>query len=213
MNEEYTFISKIIGVLRKPDITFNHINEDDLLQASIIILISMVLSSWAGIVYRLKIPTSLIFQGPIFVQMNPDMLRQNMIILSVVRGILSILLSWVIPTAIIHLISKTISGTGSLRRFFVMMGFSFSPMLIQNLLRLIDSYTISPLQAGFLLTVNPEIGIAGIILPLLKVYTIFRIASISINSYAISTNYQIDRTKALIIGFSSYLVFLIPSLL
>ncbi|MFP3951109.1 MAG: Yip1 family protein [Candidatus Bathyarchaeia archaeon] len=212
MNKEYTIQSKIFGIFKQPEETFKNISEKDLRYASLIILVSILLSSWAGVVYRSKIPTGVLFQRPLLAQMDQDLIRQNMIILGAVRETLSTLLAWILPTLIIHLITQAFDGSGSLKRFFTMIGFSYIPMIIQNFLRVIDAYTISPLQAGYLITVNPGSGIAGIISQFLNIYTIFRVASISISSHAISVNYQLDRTRSLGMAFISYMIFLLPAL-
>jgi len=185
-----SFREKIFGVLRSPSTGFPQIEEDDLRKGILIIFIIGLLSSWAGVIY-LRARTTMPFLA--------------------IGGIVGAFTRWLIPSALVLISAKILIGDGSTRRLLAMTAFASLPQLAQQLLRVVDAYTISNVDLTALrATLFPSTGLVframnqGV-----KVFNVFGLLTLALTVYAVSVNYGSQKRRALtgsILAYRSYIL-------
>ena len=164
------FISEIIGSLFAPRATFKSIMEKPhLMKATALIIVIGVVAALASFNYSGTVP------------------------------FLSVVGTWLINSALIHGFSSRLGGTGTLRSMLSLAGYASTPLLIQHLLRLIDSFIASP---EALLQFTTTFQILSSTLPnalvnaALNVFNIFSIWSILLHVIATRENYNMPTGKS-----------------
>ncbi len=185
-----SFREKIFGVLRSPSTGFPQIEEDDLCKGILIIFIIGLLSSWAGVIY-LRARTTMPFLA--------------------IGGIVGAFTRWLIPSALVLISAKILIGDGSTRRLLAMTAFASLPQLAQQLLRVVDAYTISNVDLTALrATLFPSTGLVframnqGV-----KVFNVFGLLTLALTVYAVSANYRSPKRRALTVSVLAYLAYIL----
>jgi hypothetical protein len=185
-----SFREKIFGVLRSPSTGFPQIEEDDLRKGILIIFIIGLLSSWAGIIY-LRTRTMMPFLA--------------------IGGIVGAFTRWLIPSVLVLITAKILIGDGNTRRMLAMTAFASLPQLAQQLLRVVDAYTISTVDLTALRAAAfPSTGLIfkamnqGV-----KVFNLFGLLTLALTVYAVSANYGSPKRRALTVSVSAYLAYIL----
>ena len=224
-----SFREQIFGVLRSPSISFPQVEEADLRKGIIIIFIIGLLSSWAGVVYLSKTEfdlSSMVQNGPSGMgrgggffsggsqstpDIDPDVLRRTMTPFLAIGGIVGAFTRWLIPSVLVLITAKILIGDGSTKRMLAMTAFASLPHVAQQLLRVVDAYTISSVDLTALRTaLFPS---TGLILRALnqgvKVFNVFGLLTLALTVYAVSANYGSPNRRALTVSVSAYLAYVL----
>jgi len=137
-------ISNPLRCLIKPLDTLSRVDERDLWIGLLVVLIIAFLASTARYNYAMKLPIEI----PEFLQrpgsrVNPEAFKRNIAYFQAFGEGAATILDWLLTSILIHLYIRVLGGRGSLRGLMAKAGFASTPLLIQQLLRLIDSYTIT----------------------------------------------------------------------
>jgi len=192
-NKKSGFIRNIIGCLVSPRSSFRSILEKpSLMKATALILVIAIVAAWASLNYTSKLPSLdglLPTQG---IPVNPEQLRPALIIMSGVTALTSIFGAWLASSALVHGFSRALRGKGTFKSMLTLAGYASIPLLIQHVLRLADSFTISQealeLATSLQLSVIAEAAVG--------IFTIFGIWSMILLIIAARENYKISTTKS-----------------
>ncbi|MCW4036722.1 MAG: YIP1 family protein [Candidatus Bathyarchaeota archaeon] len=223
------FAEKLVGVLTSPRETFRTIEEGDLKKGLTIVLLAAILSAWAGMTYtskmefniyvllqteqgRTSMPGGFSHPGTIETQeFDPEALRSRMLPFIALGGGIGALTRWLVPSLLVLVAARLLVGGGSSKRMLAMTGFAYAPMLAQQLLRVIDSSTITASKVATL-SATSMLGaglIPRIINQVLSVFTVFGIAVAILTVFAVSANFETstkDAAKATILGYLLYVL-------
>lgn len=213
MSEERKgFTAKIIGVIKSPREAFSYIEEGDLWRGILLILVLAVLSSWAGMIYATKMEFDLaqlkVMVGP-QVTIEREALKARMLPFIAIGNGIGVIIRWLIPTILIVLMAKMLVGGGNSKRMFAMTEFASIPLIVQQVLRLLDAYMISAKE----ITVLTASRISTTTLPMrilnqaLNIFNIFGILTLVLTIFAVSTNYETRTRKAGTVAISAYIVY------
>ncbi len=130
--------------LIKPMDTLSKVDERDLWIGFIIVLIIASLASTARYNYAMKLPIEI----PEFLQrpgsrVNPEAFKRNIAYFQAFGEGATVFFNWILTSILVHLFTKPLGGRGSLKGMLAKAGFALTPLTIQQILRLIDAYTIS----------------------------------------------------------------------
>jgi len=130
--------------LIKPLDTLSKVDERDLWIGLVVVLVIAFLASTARYNYAMKLPIEI----PEFLQrpgsrVNPEAFKRNIAYFQAFGEGAATILNWLLTSILIHLYTRALGGRGSLKGLMAKAGFASTPLLIQQLLRLIDSYTIT----------------------------------------------------------------------
>ncbi len=216
-------LKRIFSCLVSPRKTFRSILEKPrLLNASILMLIIALIAASANYIYVSKLPLTFIIaekilQGRVPITLiNPEQLRQAMVIMNVILGFTVIFGRWIIGAIIIHIFSKTQKTEGSFTNMLTLAAYSSTPLLLQHILRLIDSFVItedevklimSPLQVSSQPFLNATANAA------LDTFNIFTLWSMILLVVAASENYKTSTIKSTIIVVAAYIAIMFLSLI
>jgi len=217
------FASKLVGVFTSPRKAFESIAEGDLRKGAALVLLVAIISAWAGIIYASKIDLSSLGLGPrITVRVfgssfqgatgiDQETIRSGLIVSMAIRNGLQAFTRWLVPSLLILMIAKIYMGEGSTKRILAMTGFAQGPILAQQLLRVMDAYTIaSPQLTSVIASRALGAGLAWTILnQALDVFTVFGIATVELTAFAVSVNYGAESNRAAIVAISSYLIYIL----
>ena len=223
-----SFREQISGVLRSPSVGFPQIEEEDLRRGVLIIFIIGILSSSAGVLYLSKTefdlsslvqgsPSGMGRAGRFFgsgsstPDIDPDVLRSTMIPFIAIGGIVGAFTRWLIPGVLVLITAKILIGDGGTKRMLAMTAFASLPQLAQQLLRIVDAFTISSvdltaLRAAPFPSTSLVLRVAnhGI-----KVFNVFGLLTLALTVYAVSANYRSPRRRALTVSVLSYLAYVL----
>lgn len=195
------FIETVTGVLRRPTVTFPYIQEGDLMKGAVIVVVAAVLAGVSTMTYMNKIPLEVILAQVQNVSVDVSSLQGTMGMFSAIGVIIAVLAGWALSTLLFHALSNLLGGKGDMKRFFAMTGFASTPLLLKQVIRMIDAFTISQDAAvGFFLA-NREIG--NKLLTWLmgaNLLNIFGLATLYLTINAINANYGLGKGKALVIA-------------
>lgn len=211
MNEresrKLSFIRDIMGCLTSPRSSFKSILEKpSLMKATALILVIAIVAAWASFNYTGKLPPSyFVDQRPGGI-VNPEQLRQASIIVGAMTALVGVFGMWLISSALIHGFSRTVRGKGSFRNMLTLAGYASAPLLIQQVLRLADSFMVSQEQVLQLVT-----GLQISVYPLLNtiantamnIFTIFRLWSIALLVVAVRENYKMSTARSIVVAVTS----------
>jgi hypothetical protein len=219
------FIGKIMGLATSPRDIFTDIEELDLRGGITIILIIGVLAGWAGMTYFSKTELQIPDMGPgsgggspMFGPgpqgssgFDPAALRSRLAPFIAIGGMLGSVTRWLVPSILVLFVANLRLGQGSSRRILAMTGFASAPRIIQQLLRVIDSYTISAADlASLTVTRATSSGLIGrLVNQAFTVFNLFGIITIILTAVAVSVNYDAAPRKAAIVTVLAYVVYMV----
>lgn len=222
------FLGTIIGMATSPRSVLAGIEEIDLKRGIAVVLIIAVLSGWAGMTYFSK--TELQFPGmgsgsggpgggsPMFspgaqnsASLDPAALRSRLAPFIAIGGILGAVTRWLIPSILVLLVANIWAGKGSSKRMLAMTGFASAPRIIQQLLRVVDAYTISAADiASLTATRAAASGLLGkLVNQAFTVFNLFGVLTIVLTAVAVSVNYEATPRKAAYVTVLAYVVYTI----
>ena len=219
------FLGKIIGLVASPRGVFTKIEELDLRGGIIIILLIGVLAGWAGMTYfsktELQIPNMGPGSGggppgfgpgpPGSSGVDPAVLRNRLAPFIAIGGVLGSVTRWLVPSILVLFVANIRLGKGSSKRMLAMTGFAAAPQIIQQLLRGIDSYTISAADIASLTASRAAAsGLLGKLLnQAFSVFNLFGVITIILTAVAVSVNYEAAPRKAAIVTVMAYIMYAI----
>ncbi|MCD6479234.1 YIP1 family protein [Candidatus Bathyarchaeota archaeon] len=189
--------------------TLSKVDERDLWIGLVVVLLIAFLASTARYNYAMKLPIEI----PEFLQrpgsrVNPETFKRNIAYFQAFSEGATTILNWLLTSILIHLYTRALGGRGSLRRLMAKAGFASTPLLIQQLLRLIDSYTITGENLleliASLQSWTPRI---------LTHISLFQIWLLILLIIAASTNYRTSKRRAAASTLLAYLTLLLIPLL
>jgi len=207
-NGRLSFIRDLVRCLFSPQGSFRSILEKpSLMKATALILVIAVVAAWASFNYTGKLPLSyFIDQRPGGI-VNPEQLRQASIIAGAMMALIGVFGTWLISSALIHGFSSRLGGKGTFRSMLTLAGFASTPLLIQQVLRLADSFMVSEeaLQLATSLQM-PAIAEAAV-----GIFTIFGIWSMILLIIATRENYKMSTAKSTAATILSFIVLIFIS--
>ncbi|KON31470.1 hypothetical protein AC482_00685 [miscellaneous Crenarchaeota group-15 archaeon DG-45] len=211
------FLSKVWGSLTSPRGTMESIRGEDLRKGAILILALAAISAWAGYVYASKLPFALpaASQYSGFGQVpSPAAVRRSLMTIFAFRDGVGAVVIWLVPSLLLHLL-MSLRGGGSLSRMLALRGFASTPLLLQQVLRLVDAYIVSE-EALLRVTVAQAAG-QGMAFQLLRgasfVLNIFGLWAFVLTLMAASVNYKASAAKAAVATAAAYLAFVLLRLI
>jgi len=222
MSETKTkFLNQILDCSRSPRRGFESIKSEDLKKGMVIILLIAAISAYAGYNYTSKTTFQLPFlSDPRASQqmptqaINSDALRTNLIIFSTLGNFITVFTGWLLTGVVLHVLARLMTGEGGLKRLLAQMGFASTPLVLQQLLRLIDAYMISP---EALMDVRASLALGGSLAMrfmsrAMTTFTIFGIWTFILTVMAVSVNYQGSKRKSAIATIVTYVVVIVVRL-
>jgi hypothetical protein len=219
------FLGTIIGMATSPRSVLAGIEEIDLKRGITVVLIIAVLSGWAGMTYFTKTELQIPDMGsgssggsPMFNPgaqdlggLDPEALRSRLAPFIAIGGVLGAVIRWLIPSILVLLAANIWVGKGSSKRMLAMTGFASAPRIIQQLLRVIDAYTISAADiASLTATLAAASGLLGkLVSQAFTIFNLFGILTIVLTAVAVSVNYEATPRKAAFVTVLAYIVYMI----
>ena len=212
------FPKQIWTCLKSPRKGFESIREEDLWKGAVLILLVASFSALAGFNYASKSPLQLpvgltpgnrqVFPRQAF---DTEAFRKSFVILSTVGNGLKVITGWLITAVILHIFARFLAGKGSLKRLMALTGFASIPLVLQQILRLIDSLTIS---RDTLININVARALGRtlamrLLTGVLTIFTVFGIWVFALTILAVSFNYESSRRRAATVTLLAYLVFVV----
>jgi len=159
-----SFIEKLVGVVTVPREAFERIEEGDLRRGILLILVISLLSAWAGATYfsKTEIDLSTLSSragpgGQSFFDrggstQTPDLetIRAQLTPMVAVVNALAAFTRWLTPSILLVIIAKILAGEGGAKRLLAMTAFASLPLLLQQVLRVIDSMFITSAELKLL---------------------------------------------------------------
>ena len=219
MSEERRgFLSQVWGCVASPRKALESIRGEDIWKGVVLVLILTAVSALAGYNYASKLPVKIPEGfgpheqfGPPRQFADPEAVRRNIMTFSAMGDGLRAISGWLIPAVLLHLFASLLAGKGSLRRTLALTGFASIPLIFQQILRLIDAYTISK-EAFLSIIAAPTLG-PTLTLRLIdeasSVFTAFGLWTFALTVVAISINYKASTARAAAAASSSYLAFIL----
>lgn len=203
-NRRFDFILGIMKCIVSPQSLFKSVLEKpNLTKATSLILVIAVVAAWASFNYMSKLPlTSLLQQegGGMFPEQG------QLMIASVVMTLIGVFGTWFTSSALIHGFAKVLKGNGAFNNILILAGYASMPLLIQQLLRLVDSFVVSPEGAlqivGFLVSAGPLLN--PIASAAAHILTIFRLWSIVLLVIAVRENYKVSMARSTVVTILSF---------
>lgn len=222
------FLGKIIGMATSPRNVFSGIEEIDLKGGIAVVLIIAILSGWAGMAYFTKTelqipgmgssPGGFSGRNPMFSPgaqdlggLDPEALRSRLAPFIAIGGVLGAVTRWLIPSILVLLAANIWVGKGSSKRMLAMTGFASAPRIIQQLLRVIDAYTISAADiASLTATQAAASGLLGkLVNQAFTIFNLFGVLTIVLTAVAVSVNYEATPRRAALVTVLAYVVYMI----
>ena len=199
--ENIGFIEMVTGVLRRPTMTFPYIQEGDLMKGAVIVVVAAILAGVSTMTYMNKVPIEILLSSLQNVEVDTSSMQGTMGMFSAIGVIVAVLAGWGLSTLLFHALSNLLGGTGSMKRFFAMTGFASTPLLLKQVIRMIDSFTISQDAAVGFFIANRDIGnklLTGLMGA--NLLNLFGVATLYLTVNAINANYGLGKGKALVIA-------------
>ena len=217
------FVGTIMGLATSPRGVFTGVEELDLKGGLIVILIIGVLAGWAGMTYfsktELQIPNmgpgsgggpSMFGPGPQGSSgFDPAALRSRLAPFIAIGGVLGSLTRWLVPSILVLFVANIWVGKGSSKRMLAMTGFASAPRIIQQILRVIDAYTISAADITALTATRAAAtGLLGRLAnQAFTVFNLFGVLTIILTAVAVSVNYEAAPRKAAMVTVLAYVAY------
>jgi hypothetical protein len=206
-----------------PRSVFTGIQELDLRGGIIVILIIGVLAGWAGMTYFSKTELQIPDMGPgsgggnpMFGPgpqgssgFDPAALRSRLAPFIAIGGVLGSVTRWLVPSILVLFVANIWVGKGSSKRMLAMTGFASSPRIIQQILRVIDAYTISAADITALTATRAAAtGLLGRLAnQAFTVFNLFGVLTIILTAITVSVNYEAAPRKAAMVTVLAYVVY------
>jgi hypothetical protein len=218
------FLGKILGLATSPREIFSGIDELDLRGGIAVILVIGILSGWAGMTYFSKTELQLPDMGsgsggsPMFNPGTQDSagldlgaLRSRLAPFVAISGVLGSVTRWLVPSLLVLFAANIWVGKGSSKRLLAMTGFASAPRIIQQLLRIIDAYTIRAADiASLTATRAAASGLLGkLVNQAFTVFNLFGVLTIILTAVAVSVNYEATPRKAAYVTLLAYLAYMV----
>jgi hypothetical protein len=118
---------------------------------------------------------------------------------------------WLIPSILVLLAANIWVGKGSSKRMLAMTGFASAPRIIQQLLRVVDAYTISAADiASLTATQAAASGLLGkLVNQAFTIFNLFGVLTIVLTAVAVSVNYEATPRRAALVTVLAYIVYMI----
>lgn len=219
------FFGKIMGLATSPRGVFSGIEEVDLRRGIAVILVIGVLSGWAGMTYFSKTELQLPDMGsspgggsPMFSPGAQDSggidlgaLRSRLAPFVAIGGVLGSMTRWLVPSLLVLFAANIWVGKGSSKRLLAMTGFASAPRIIQQLLRVIDAYTIRAVDiASLTATRAAASGLLGkLVNQAFTVFNLFGLLTIILTAVAVSVNYEATPRKAAYVTVLAYVAYMV----
>ena len=202
-DEKPGFIGQVTGVLYKPRQIFSTVDEGDLTKGLIVMLVMVLLAAYSSMLYMGKIPLSVL--SPQLEGVDTSQIEGSMRLFAGIGSGITILIGWSASTLLMHGLGKLSGGNGSMKRMFALHGFASVPSLLNQLIRVVDASIMDSASiAGYFLSyqsmgkfVTAFIGA--------NLMNLWGIATIALLVLAVEENYELSRTR-------SVMVVLMPSL-
>lgn len=206
-------MTQIRETLTSPREGLQSIQESDLKRGALIVLVTAVLSAIASMTYMSRMPKDILLSGLAGFNVDPGPIIQAMGTFAAVGGVIKVLVDWALLTLMMHALATLLAGKGSLKRFFAMTGFAFIPITAQQLLRIVDAYTVEPMILADIYIANA--GMTGVmkVIVSMNVFTVFGVAALALKSYAVSANYGSTVRKGVLVAAAPYLLFVVLDLI
>ncbi|TRO46747.1 hypothetical protein E2P65_05310 [Candidatus Bathyarchaeota archaeon] len=223
-----SFVEQLRGILLSPGVGFHEIGEEDLRRGVLIILVIGLLSSWAGVVYLSKTEfdlSSMVQRGPSGFgprgrffnsgasspDIDPDAFRRTLMPFIAFGGMVGAFTRWLVPSVLLLIAAKILIGDVRSKRMLAMTAFASLPQLAQQLLRVVDAYTIS---TGDLIALRtPLFPSTSLLLSALnqavKVFNVFGLLTMALTVYAISANNGTQRGRSLTVVVIAYFAYVV----
>jgi len=215
-----SFIEKLVGVVTVPREAFERIEEGDLRRGILLILVISLLSAWAGATYfsKTEIDLSTLSSragpgGQSFFDrggstQTPDLetIRAQLTPMVAVVNALAAFTRWLTPSILLVIIAKILAGEGGAKRLLAMTAFASLPLLLQQVLRVIDSMFITSAELKLLAAT----GLSGtglvdrFLMQGLRVLNLFGIATLALTVLAMRENYGTSMGKASQVALIAY---------
>jgi hypothetical protein len=207
VSEEKSTLSLFWKILHNPEEGFTKVGEDDLMKGIFVQITVIIFAILSTKNYMSKIPIEVLI--PQLVGVDPSAVPGNIGLLSGIGIGVSILLGWILSTLLMHGLSHLLGGKGSIRRFFAIHGMASLPYLINYLIRVIDSYSISNSDVlnYFFLNRNIDSRFFKAILDM-NLLNIFGLYTLILVIYGIKDNYEISRGKTILVSIVPWLLYL-----
>ena len=219
------FFGTIIGMATSPRNVFSGIEEIDLKRGIAVVLIIAILSGWAGMTYFTKTELQIPDMGsrpgggnPMFSPgaqdsdgLDPVALRSRLAPFIGIGAILGAVTRWLIPSILVVLVANIWVGKGSSKRLLAMTGFASAPRIIQQLLRVVDAYTISAADiASLTATRAAASGLLGKLAnQAFILFNLFGLLTIILTAIAVSVNYEAVPRKAAYVTGLAYVGYMV----
>lgn len=207
-SQKSSFIREIIGCLASPQSSFKLILEKpSLMKATALILVIAMVAAWASLNYTSKLPS---LEGLVpgqGIPVDPEQLRPALTIMSAVTALTGILGTWLASSALVHGFSRALRGNGTFKSMLTLAGYASIPLLIQHVLRLVDSFMIS--QEALQLATDLQMSV--IAEAAVGIFTIFGIWSMILLIIAARENYKISTAKSTAATILSFIVLIFIS--
>ncbi len=116
---------------------------------------------------------------------------------------------WLLSSILIHGVTKLIKKTGTFTGLLTLTGYASSPMLIQHVLRLVDSFVATDSKLWGRLPISSDPWINSISNMVVDTFTIFRLWSIGLYVIAVSENYKISMAKSAAVAVGAYVIMIL----
>jgi len=199
MSKEKTgFLGQFTGVLYKPRAIFSEMDDGDLVKGLVVMLVMVVLAAYSSMVYMSKIPLSVL--TPMLEGVDIGQFEGTMGVMAGVGTGVTILLGWVAGTLLMHGLSRLSGGDGSMKAFFAMHGFASVPSLLNQLLRVVDASIMDTNSLAGYFVAYREIGSKALkALIGTNLVNIWGLATVALLVIAVEENYELNRTRAVMI--------------
>ena len=220
-----SFREKAFAVIRSPSTGFAMIDKDDLRKGILIVAIIGLLSSWAGVVYLSKTEfdlSRLTQSGPPRMGggrffgsdsnsqvIDPDTLRSTVMPFIMIGGLVGAFTRWLVPGVLVLIVAKILIGDGNTKRMLAMTAFASLPLMAQQLLRVVDAYTISSGALSALRSpVFPSTSLVyGFLNQGVRVFNVFGLLTLVLTVYAVSANYDSPNRRSFMVSVLAYLFY------
>jgi hypothetical protein len=207
------FLRQIREALTSSKNGFQSVTEKDLRRGLVIVLVTAIISSYAGMVYLSKIPVEVLISSLASYNVDPGPVVQAMGTFAAIGGFIRVLIDWALLTLMMHAFATLLSGKGSLRRFFALTGFAYLPLTLQQVLRVVDALIAQPSALVNIYVSNAQAtGLMKVIVSM-NLFTLFGLAALVLKGFAVSENYESTTRKGLLIAAVPYILFIILDLI
>ena len=206
------FVRDIIRTLTSPRNSFKSILEKpSLKKATVLILVIAIVAAWASFNYGGKLPLPDLDQDQ--QPLGPGQLTQLMMIVSAMMAIIGVFGTWLLSSVLVHGISRPLGGKGTFRDMLMLAGYASTPLLLQHVLRLADSFMISQetLQFTAVLQISANPLLNSIANAAVGIFAIFRLWSIVLLIIATRENYKLSTAKSIVVTVLSFVIIVIVS--